>query len=128
MARSNKVFIATSLDGHIADKNGEIDWLHAIPNPDNIDMGYQDFITQIDAIVMGRNTFETVCNFDMDWPYEMPVFVLSNTVPGFGFSSLSAFSISIAGASLRAAIHNPLREITGLSANSSTYSCFPPDA
>lgn len=80
MEKKNCVFIATSLDGYIADKNGGLDWLQAIPNPDNIDMGYVDFTSTIDALVMGRKTFETVCGFDMDWPYEKPVFVLSNTL------------------------------------------------
>ena len=70
MKKKNSVFIATSLDGYIADKNGGIDWLHSIPNPDNIDMGYENFISKIDALVMGRVTFETVCGFDMDWPYQ----------------------------------------------------------
>ena len=85
MKSNNKVFIATSLDGFIADKDGGIDWLHSIPNPDNIDMGYSEFISNVDALVMGRSTFETVCGFDMDWPYDKPVFVLSNsmsTIPG----------------------------------------------
>ncbi len=80
----NKVFIATSLDGYIADQKGEIDWLHAIPNPENDDMGYHEFISTVDALVMGRTTFETVLGFDIDWPYKIPVFVLSrtlNTVP-----------------------------------------------
>ncbi len=80
MEKKNKVFIATSLDGYIADKNGAIDWLHSIPNPDNIDMGYGQFDSLIDALVMGRTTFETVCGFDMDWPYQKPVFVLSNNM------------------------------------------------
>lgn len=74
----NKVFIATSLDGKIADKNGKIDWLHSLPNPNQDDMGYSQFFEQIDALVMGRTTFETVCGFDIDWPYNKPVFVLSN--------------------------------------------------
>ncbi len=60
MKTNNKVFIATSLDGYIADKNGGIEWLHAIPNPENSDMGYGNFTAQIDALVMGRTTFETV--------------------------------------------------------------------
>jgi dihydrofolate reductase len=77
---ANKVFIATSLDGCIADKNGGIDWLHNIPNPDNLDMGYNNFMKGIDAIVMGKNTFETVCGFDIDWPYTVPVFVISNSL------------------------------------------------
>ena len=80
MEKKNKVFIATSLDGYIADKDGGIDWLHSIPNPENIDMGYEEFTSQIDALVMGRTTFETVCAFDMDWPYKKPVFVLSNSL------------------------------------------------
>ena len=76
----NKVFIATSLDGYIAGKNGEIDWLNSVPNPDNLDLGYNAFMAQIDALIMGRNTFDTVCAFDMAWPYKKPVFVLSNTL------------------------------------------------
>jgi dihydrofolate reductase len=77
---SNVVYIATSLDGYIADKDGGLDWLFAIPNPDNSDFGYGDFIKRIDALVMGRKTFDTVCGFDCDWPYTKPVFVLSNTL------------------------------------------------
>ena len=42
-------------------------------------MGYLDFISTIDAIVMGRNTFKTVLSFGMPWPYTKPVFVLSHT-------------------------------------------------
>ncbi len=78
MNKKNSVFIATSLDGYIADKNGGIDWLHSISNPDNDDMGYMEFYKEIDALVMGRTTFETVLGFDVDWPYSKPVFVLSN--------------------------------------------------
>lgn len=84
MNTRNSVFIATSIDGYIADKNGGIDWLYSIPNPDNDDMGYVAFNKDIDALVMGRITFETVLGFDMDWPYDKPVFVLSHqleTIP-----------------------------------------------
>ncbi len=77
---SNSVYIATSLDGYIADKDGGLDWLHSIPNPDNLDLGWADFMAGIDALIMGRNTFETVCGFDVPWPYSKPVFVLSNTL------------------------------------------------
>ncbi|MGB5402973.1 MAG: dihydrofolate reductase family protein [Robiginitalea sp.] len=80
MEKKNSVFIAMSLDGYIADKNGGLDWLQAIPNPDNNDMGYVAFTNTIDALVMGRKTFETVCGFDVDWPYNQPVFVLSKTL------------------------------------------------
>ena len=80
MKHNNIVFIAQSLDGYIAGKNGEIDWLHSIPNPDNEDMGFVDVMNETDAIIMGRNTFEVVCNFDGEWPYLKQVFVLSNSL------------------------------------------------
>jgi dihydrofolate reductase len=80
MKRQNLVYIAQSLDGYIADRNGGLEWLNAIPNPDQRDLGYESFYQGIDALVMGRNTFETVCGFDMEWPYDKPVFVLSNTL------------------------------------------------
>lgn len=77
---ANIVFIATSLDGYIADKDGGLDWLYSIPNPDNIDMGFVPLLERVDALVMGRNTLEAVLSFDVDWPYSKPVFVLSNTL------------------------------------------------
>lgn len=80
MEPKNIVFIAQSLDGYIAGKKGEIDWLHAIPNPNQEDMGYNDLMEAIDAIVMGRRTFETVCGFGGEWPYKKPVFVLSHSL------------------------------------------------
>ncbi len=85
MNKRNKVFIATSLDGYIADKNASLDWLDFNwldlgPNPNNDGMGYDEFVNDIDALVMGRTTFETVKGFDVPWPYKKPVFVLSNTM------------------------------------------------
>lgn len=80
MKNRNLVFIATSIDGYIADKDGGIEWLHSIPNPENNDMGYAAFMEGIDALLMGRTTFEVVCGFDIDWPFTKPVFVLSNTL------------------------------------------------
>lgn len=74
----NIVFIATSLDGYIADPNGNIDWLHEIPNPEGIDMGFMAIQDRVDALLMGRTTFETVLSFGVDWPYQKPVFVLSS--------------------------------------------------
>lgn len=72
------VFIATSLDGFIARKNGNIDWLLSRDDPDE-DHGYQDFIKNIDGLVMGRGSFEAVAASE-PWPYERPVVVLSKTL------------------------------------------------
>lgn len=77
---NNIVYIATSIDGYIADKNNSIDWLHDIPNPDGSDLGFTQLMSHIDALVMGRNTLEIVLGFDCEWPYSKPVFVLSTTL------------------------------------------------
>jgi dihydrofolate reductase len=67
------VFIATSLDGFIAREDGAIDWLPENPEPH----GYDEFIASVDAIVIGRKTFETVLGFG-GWGYgKKPVVVLS---------------------------------------------------
>jgi dihydrofolate reductase len=69
------VFIATSLDGFIARQDGGLDWLPADGGEPH---GYDEFIATVDAIVMGRKTFETVLAFDA-WPYgPKPVVVLSS--------------------------------------------------
>ncbi len=76
---ANIVYIATSLDGYIAGEDGNLDWLTGLPNPDGSDFGFSDFMERIDALVMGRKTFETAIEFD-EWPYSMPVFILSNSM------------------------------------------------
>jgi dihydrofolate reductase len=63
------LYIASSLDGYIADKNGSVVWLEEIPNPDNTDYGYAEFLEEIDTVVMGRTTYEQVLRFGGDWPY-----------------------------------------------------------
>lgn len=75
----NYVYIAASIDGYIATVDGGIDWLHELPNPENDDYGYAAFMENIDALVMGRNSFEKVLTFGA-WPYEKKVFVLSSSL------------------------------------------------
>lgn len=70
------VFIATSLDGFIARPNGDLDWLHG-DGAEGGPHGYDEFIATVDALVIGRKTYETVLAFET-WPYGgKPVFVLS---------------------------------------------------
>ncbi|HZD44939.1 MAG TPA: dihydrofolate reductase family protein, partial [Acidobacteriaceae bacterium] len=69
------VFVGTSLDGFIARPNGDFDFLPADGGESH---GYEEFIATVDAIVMGRNTFETVLTLG-PWPYgEKRVVVLSS--------------------------------------------------
>ncbi len=60
---SHIIYIATSLDGFIATNDGGIDWLNEIPNPEQSDYGWAEFMSGIDAILIGRNSFEKVLTF-----------------------------------------------------------------
>lgn len=74
------VYIAASVDGFIAREDGDIEWLHnpAYSSTDSLGLGYEAFIATVDALVMGRGTFEKVLSFS-GWPYEgTPVIVLSS--------------------------------------------------
>jgi dihydrofolate reductase len=76
------VYIATSLDGFIARKNGDLDWLPAVKEGDE-DFGYAEFMSTVDHIVMGRNTFEKVLTFGA-WHYDKKVIMLTSkdlTIP-----------------------------------------------
>jgi dihydrofolate reductase len=68
------VYIGTSLDGFIARKDGDLDWLVKFEKPVKGD--YRKFMSKIDAVVIGRGTFEKVLTFS-SWPYEKNVYVLS---------------------------------------------------
>ena len=59
------VFIGTSVDGFIARKNDDLDFL---PEGGGEPHGYNEFIASVDAIVIGRKTFEKVLSF-ATWPY-----------------------------------------------------------
>jgi dihydrofolate reductase len=74
------VFIGTSLDGFIARPNGTFDFL---PEGGGEPHGYNEFIASVDAIVIGRNTFETVLTMT-PWPYgDKRVVVLSGKALDF---------------------------------------------
>ena len=70
-------FVGTSVDGFIARPNGTFDFLSAGGSGDE-PHGFEEFFATVDALVMGRNTYEVVLPFP-EWPYgAKPVFVLSH--------------------------------------------------
>jgi dihydrofolate reductase len=77
-------YIAASVDGFIAREDGDLDWLHEAGAPSGEeDYGYRDFMQTVEAIVMGRHTYEKVRTFG-GWPYDEPVVVLASdslTIP-----------------------------------------------
>lgn len=79
------VFVGISVDGFMARPDGGLDWL---PEGGGEPHGYAEFLETVDALVIGRNTFEIVAAFET-WPYgSKPVIVLSgrpldlSSVPG----------------------------------------------
>ena len=68
------VFVGISVDGFMARTDGELDFL---PEGGGEPHGYDEFINTVDALVIGRKTYETVLGFG-SWAYgDKPVFVLS---------------------------------------------------
>jgi len=69
------VFVGVSVDGFMARQDGGLDFL---PPGGGEPHGYIEFMASVDALVIGRKTYETVLGFD-EWPYaDKPVFVMSS--------------------------------------------------
>jgi dihydrofolate reductase len=70
-------YIAVSADGLIADRHGQIGWLEQFGAA--ADFGFDDFLAGVDALVMGRRTFDQVAGFGGAWPYgSRPTLVLTH--------------------------------------------------
>lgn len=71
MKREFILYIAMSLDGYIARKDGSIDWLSGHEDVEE-DIGYEEFLSNIDTVIMGRTTYEQIIHeLSADvWPYE----------------------------------------------------------
>lgn len=72
------VFMASSLDGFVAREDHNLDWLMKYDTGGE-DQGYNSFIANIDALVMGSGSFRTVLSFNT-WPYQLPVYVMSTSL------------------------------------------------
>lgn len=90
----NKVilYIATSLDGFIADSKGDVDWLPTPQSDNDLEVvGYNNLMRRIDTIVMGSSSYEQIINFgEWGWPSKQTyVFTgrsLTNEVPYIHFT------------------------------------------
>lgn len=70
------LYIAMSLDGYIARKNGDIDWLNIVETKEE-DYGYSLFYNSIDCLIMGSKTYAQISEFGF-WPYtDKMTYVLS---------------------------------------------------
>lgn len=74
-------YVAASLDGFIADAAGGVGWL---PDGDPNDYGYAEFYAGVEALVMGRLTYDQALSFG-EWPYSgKPAYVFANSPPSEG--------------------------------------------
>jgi dihydrofolate reductase len=64
--RTIRGYIAGSLDGYIADKNGGVDFLKPY---ETVDYGFTEFFAEIGTCVLGRATYEQTFTFGPDWPF-----------------------------------------------------------
>lgn len=83
------VFIATSADGYIATTEGGVEWLEtagdrSVDLAEQADMGFNDFISSVDCLIIGRGCMEKLASFnltDEQWPYgQLPIYVLTKSV------------------------------------------------
>jgi dihydrofolate reductase len=73
------VFMAMSLDGFVARKDNNLDWLMKY-DTEGENTGYDGFVENIDVIVMGSGSFKNVLSFGGEWPYKNPVMVMSHSM------------------------------------------------
>ena len=73
------LYIACSFDGYIARGDGNIEWLSMVESGSQ-DYGYQKFYDSVDALIMGRKTYQQILSFGK-WPYPgKPCYVLSRNI------------------------------------------------
>ena len=65
-----KLYIASSLNGKIAEPDGSVDWLEKMPNPEASDYGYKKFYESVDTTIQGYNTYKQIIDWGIEFPYK----------------------------------------------------------
>lgn len=97
MSTTCSVFCGISLDGFIARPDGALDFLEGDGTAELGDHGYDAFVAGIDAIVMGRRSFEKVMTFDA-WPYTKQVIVLSSGTVDLSYARARGADVEVMNA------------------------------
>ena len=72
------LYIASSIDGRIAEPDGGIEWLSEFPITEEINYGYKEFMASIDTIIMGGRSWRELSNMDAMGAYaDKTVYVVS---------------------------------------------------
>lgn len=68
MERKVILYIAMSLDGYIAKKDDDLGFLSMVEK-EGEDYGYNDFVSTVDAVIVGRKTYDKVLSMGYDFPH-----------------------------------------------------------
>lgn len=79
------LYISMSLDGYIATKDNSLEFLSMVEQ-EGEDYGYNDFVKSVDAVIIGRKTFEKVIAMGYEYPHtDKDVYILTRTAkPSIG--------------------------------------------
>ena len=87
-------FIAASVDGFVADQRGDVAWLEPF---NDVDYGYDAFVAEIEAVVLGRKTYEQILSFGNEWPYPgKKGFVVTSSALDIPFAGVRTWSHGLA--------------------------------
>lgn len=79
MSRKVILYIATSLDGYIAKPNDDLSFLSVVEQ-EGQDYGYADFVKTVDAVIVGRKTYEKVISMGFDFPHaDKDAYIITRT-------------------------------------------------
>lgn len=71
------VYISMSLDGYIADKNDNLNFLSLVEQ-EGEDYGYNEFVNTVDTIIIGRKTYDKVLSMGFEYPHtDKSVYIIS---------------------------------------------------
>jgi dihydrofolate reductase/GNAT superfamily N-acetyltransferase len=74
------IYIAVSIDGYIARRDGSLDWLDRVGGFGDEDYGFQGLLESVDVVILGRKTYEVAASVS-DWPYTgKRIIVLSHSL------------------------------------------------
>lgn len=83
-------FLGCSLDGYIAGPNGELHWLTVFDNT-----GYEEFFSSIDALAMGRTSYDVMRKTAPDYYRGKPIHVLSTTMPAGSHPDMGRSAVTV---------------------------------
>ncbi len=77
--RKVMIFIAMSLDGYIAQLDGDISFLSVV-EMEGEDYGYSEFLKSVDTVIIGRKTYDHVFEMGFDNPHpDKEVYIISRS-------------------------------------------------